>query len=362
MSRRRIGAGLACSLGHSPARSLAVALALAAGAAGVGCDPPEPVLPSEAAVLADESRVAAGLPPRAEAPPPEAPEETAAAEAPPPETREESAAGDSPPPPDPGAAAAAARGEAVAVSRLIEEKEGAAEGAPADPTVIQIGPAADGGYAPQTLAEAAAAAREKRRSEGQQRSTLVINNDNLAAFGAGGQVTLVTPGPTAAPPAAGAAAAPGAAPADTAADAAAADPERGPAGPRDELYWRDRTRGVRTRWADAAREVERLEDQAAQLRWDFYAEDDPWYRDERIKPEWDRVLDELRRARQDVRAYREELAEVLEEGRRAGALPGWLRDGIELEPEEPDSPVRREPGEEGIEEPTIFGEGEGERP
>ncbi len=340
MRRLRIGAGL-----------VAVALALAACAAGVGCAQPEPVTPSEAAVLAEETRAMAGLPSGAEAPPPEELEETAATELPPPP------AAAAAPPPDSGASAAAARGEAVDVSRLIEEKEGAAEGAPADPTVIQIGPAADGVYAPPTLAEAAAAAREKRRSEGQPRSTLVINNDNLAAFGAGGQVTLVTPGPTAAP----AAAAPGATPADAAADDAA-DPERGPAGPRDEAYWRDRARGVRTRWADAAREVERLEDQAAQLRWDFYAEDDPWYRDERIKPEWDRVLDELRSARQDVRAYREELAEVIEEGRRAGALPGWLRDGIELEPEEPDSPVRREPGEEDIEEPTIFGEGEGERP
>jgi hypothetical protein len=179
----------------------------------------------------------------------------------------------------------------------------------------------------------------------------VIDNDNLAAFGAAAQVTVVTPGtePAAAgeePAASAGAAAPG----------ASETPPRGPAGPRDEVDWRGRVRDIRTRWADAASEVERLERQADQLRWDFYAEDDPYYRDERIKPEWDRVLDDLRRARQDVRAYREELAEAVEEGRGVGALPGWLREGVELEPEEPESPVRRDPGEHDVEEPRPYGE------
>jgi hypothetical protein len=33
-----------------------------------------------------------------------------------------------------------------------------------------------------------------------------------------------------------------------------------------------------------------------------------------------------------VERLREELADTLDEGRREGALPGWLREGIELEP------------------------------
>ena len=49
----------------------------------------------------------------------------------------------------------------------------------------------------------------------------------------------------------------------------------------------------------------------------------------------------------------EEVAAFLEEGRRAGALPGWLREGIELEPEpvlvEVDGIVEHE-----AEEPTIY--------
>ena len=35
----------------------------------------------------------------------------------------------------------------------------------------------------------------------------------------------------------------------------------------------------------------------------------------------------------EVEARQEELAQFLEEGREAGALPGWLREGIDLEPE-----------------------------
>jgi hypothetical protein len=280
----------------------------------------------------EEARTDAGLPPMSEASPPDAP----AAEEPEPRPAADEAS------------AAAARGEAVAVERLVDEKDRAQKRGETDPTVFQIGPTPTGDQPRPPLAQAAAAERDKRRLEQRPKATLVINNDNLAAFAADGQLTVVTPG-TAAPaestqePA-------------TAGTAAGESPSRGPAGPRDEVYWRDRTRDVRTRWADASEEVERLELQAAQLRWDFYAEDDPYYRDERIKPEWDRVLDELRRARQDIRAYSEELAEVLTEGRRAGALPGWLREGIEFEPEEPDSPIRRSPAEGDVSEPTVYGE------
>lgn len=322
-------------------------LVLAAALAAAGCQTAQPLPPSEATAAVEETRAAAGLPPGSEPSPPEAPAETAPAETAATETPPEDQGASEVSRTD-GAAAAAARGEAVRVSRLIDEKEAAKErGAAADPTVVQIGPdPADG--EPRTLAEAAAAAREKRRREGRPRATVVIDNDNLAAFGAQGQVTVVTPGTESKPEESATAA-------DAGAPGERATPPRGPAGPRDEAYWRGHVLDIRTRWADAAREVERLEGQADQLRWDFYAEDDPYYRDERIKPEWDRVLDELRRARQDVRAYREELAEAIEQGRRAGALPGWLREGVELEPEEPESPVRREPGEADVEEPTPYG-------
>lgn len=334
MRRRRIaGAGWAV-------------LGLAAAVAAPGCTgTKQPLPPSEATLMAEETRAAAGLPPGPEAEPPAVPEEPSPVEGPPPEA--------APPAPARSASEAAASGEAVAVSRLVEEKEDAvAAGAADDPTVVEISRGREP-EAPKTLAEAAAAAREKRRREDRPRASVVIDNDNLASFGAGGQVTVMAPG-TGAPPVGEEEAA---GDASVGAESAAAP---GEGGPRDEAYWRGRARDLRTRWADAAREIERLEDRTAQLRWDFYAEDDPYYRDERIKPEWDRALDELRRARQDARAYRDDLAELIEEGRRAGALPGWLREGVELEPEEIDEPSRRRrpPGEAEVEEPTVYGQEE----
>jgi len=249
-----------------------------------------------------------------------------------------------------------------------------------DPTVVTISPSGGTRTEPRTLAEAAQAARERRGDR--PTATTVITNENLAEYAARGQVTLVPdpagdPGaaPAGSDPASGAAAAgpaaaggaPTGGPGDPGGASAAGDPADddftdAPAGPRDEAYWRDRARELRARWAAAAEEIERLETETADLRWAFYAEDDPYYRDERIKPAWDRALDDLRRARQDERAFRQQVTELMEEGRRAGALPGWLREGVELEPEEAaetDSAVGREPRTSEPIEPPAAGE---ERP
>jgi hypothetical protein len=64
-------------------------------------------------------------------------------------------------------------------------------------------------------------------------------------------------------------------------------------------------------------------------------------RDTQVKPEWDRVLERLEATRARVETRKRELSELLEEGRRAGALPGWLREGVEQEPivEEPEEEI-----------------------
>ena len=45
-------------------------------------------------------------------------------------------------------------------------------------------------------------------------------------------------------------------------------------------------------------------------------------------------LDDLKESKRDARRYHVELEETIVEGRRKEALPGWLREGIELEPTE----------------------------
>jgi hypothetical protein len=115
-------------------------------------------------------------------------------------------------------------------------------------------------------------------------------------------------------------------------------------------YWQQRGLGVRQRWHDNAEQVLELEQTAADLRRRFYAENDPRVRDLQIKPDWDRALDQLRAARAAVDAARKDLSQFLDEGRAAGAMPGWLREGTELEP--PSEPIAPAPTDSI--EPPIF--------
>ncbi len=137
------------------------------------------------------------------------------------------------------------------------------------PVVIDEG--TDQGSGPQGLAAAAAAERERRRQ-----APPPMRRSRRRPRRARHRHASISQGP----PSAGASAA--------------------PATSADEAYWSDRARGSRQRWRQSADEVDRrLEKESGGLRWKFYAEDDPYVRDQQIKPEWDRVLDDLRRARQD---------------------------------------------------------------
>jgi hypothetical protein len=101
----------------------------------------------------------------------------------------------------------------------------------------------------------------------------------------------------------------------------------------DEAYWRRRAREIRIEWRTAVESIPDAESRVAELRMQFYREDDGFYRDQEIKPAWDRALRDLEEARRSAVEKERELENFLEAGRRAGALPGWLREGIELEPE-----------------------------
>jgi hypothetical protein len=169
-----------------------------------------------------------------------------------------------------------------------------------------------GAKAPVSLLEAGRAERERRANSGPP--VAVITDKNLKEYAAKGQLTVADvrkskPQPAAAPAPEG------------------AEPVH------DEQYWRSRSREIRARWKATAEELKKLEASAAGLRRSFYAEDDPYVRDSKVKPEWDRVLDRLQETRDEVETVKKELADFEEQGRREGALPGWLREGAELVPE-----------------------------
>ena len=45
-----------------------------------------------------------------------------------------------------------------------------------------------------------------------------------------------------------------------------------------------------------------------------------------IKPAWDRTLRELEDARRELAEAEKDLSDLPEKARRAGALPGWIRE------------------------------------
>lgn len=216
-----------------------------------------------------------------------------------------------PPPPPVEAPAAEAAEEVPAKS-------------PVSDAVIVIDPGDPSSATAPSLVEAARQEKERRVHAG--KPVAVINDKNLSSY-AKGQITFAGPkqrddG------------------FDDAKDSAAREDEA-----EREQFWRSKVLAVRIGLREATAEVKELEKEAADLRRRFYGEDDPFVRDGRIKPEWDRTLDRLRLARERVAEARHELDEVLEEGRRAGALPGWLREGAEQEPAPEKPPPTVEPAE-----------------
>ncbi len=162
-----------------------------------------------------------------------------------------------------------------------------------------------------------ASKREKERKATAGKSVAVITNETLPKMAKKGQLTF----------------------ADLSKPKAGENPPAGEvASAEQQQYWSGRALAIRQRWRDAVDEGANLERQAADLRRRFYAESDPFRRDGEIKPSWDRTLDRIRLAKERADAAKKELGEFLEEGRRAGALPGWLREGAELEPEPPAPP------------------------
>ena len=162
---------------------------------------------------------------------------------------------------------------------------------------------------PRTLFEASQA--ELRRRNSGEKAGVRITNETLAEHAEGGQLTVAAP-PVGA--------------------ASAAQPDVATGDASEEL-WRARGLDLRLRWKESVEQVADLEREVALLRRRFYDEDDPFYRDNEIKPAWDRAIEDLGEARLQIAISQRNLDDFLEEGRRAGALPGWLREGAELEPE-----------------------------
>jgi hypothetical protein len=210
----------------------------------------------------------------------------------------------------------------------------AAAPAPAEkkPSSVVVIDAGDDAEAPApTLVEAAKAEKQRRKSAAAP--VAVIDNKTLADYAKGQKLTVGSQ-ETATKEAGG-----------EDADPAAEGVEK-----HDETWWRTQARDIRERWRDATDRVTDLEAKVADLRRRFYATDDPYVRDSQVKPAWDHAIEDLETARHEAEHGAQELQAFLDQGHLAGALPGWLREGIELEPT---PPVPQKPPTADAGEPPI---------
>lgn len=157
---------------------------------------------------------------------------------------------------------------------------------------------------------------QPRRREVEKKKAVRITNDSLVTEADKGKVSTSDVRPAATPEPTAKAGAP--------AEAAAAPPA--PSAEDREAYWRGEGRRLRELVANLKESIARLEEDTRRLESDFYSWDDGSYRDRVIKPAWDKAREELTTARRELPAAEKDLADLPDRARRAGALPGWLRE------------------------------------
>jgi hypothetical protein len=180
-------------------------------------------------------------------------------------------------------------------------------------------PAGPGG---QSLADVVrAAGTTKGKEPGQKKPGVTIDNSSLVTDPTKGRLTTAQPAgrPQATPPT-------GAGRSTQAGPALTPSPAATPASVAEEQKWREASRAAKKRVEDAKQRVEELDAAAHKLENDFYAWDDGQYRDRVIKPAWDKTKADLEAARKELDEAEKNLADLPERARKAGALPGWLRE------------------------------------
>jgi hypothetical protein len=111
---------------------------------------------------------------------------------------------------------------------------------------------------------------------------------------------------------------------DAAQPAAPAGQAGAGAAPRSETEWRARIQSTRDALSRAQIFAEALQSRINGLSADFTARDDPAQR-AAVAADRQKSLDELERVKKEIQLHTKTLADLQEEGRRAGVPAGWLR-------------------------------------
>lgn len=108
-------------------------------------------------------------------------------------------------------------------------------------------------------------------------------------------------------------------------DAVTVGEDTAEAGGGGQAYWQQAYQDARATVAYWKEEEARLDGEVNRLERQFYAEDDPAYRDGVIKPAWDKALVDWRNAKAQVEQTAGLPDKVMNDARKDGALPGWFR-------------------------------------
>lgn len=93
---------------------------------------------------------------------------------------------------------------------------------------------------------------------------------------------------------------------------------------KDEAYWKNRLAGERDGLGRSQTFADALQSRINALSTDFVNRDDPAQRNV-IAADRDKALKELARVKQEIQQHTKAIADIQEEGRRAGVPAGWLR-------------------------------------
>jgi hypothetical protein len=160
------------------------------------------------------------------------------------------------------------------------------------------------------------------------RTPIVITDDNLADYAAQGHLTTADSNTAESKSAERRPVHRSSGDANTRIEDAAAD-AAGLAADEKRQYWRRRYEQQLELLASIEDQIVILDREIPGLWRDFYAWDDPAYRDGVIKVQLDGALARSERLKQQLGVEREQLTKIRVEARKGGAEPGWFR-GLEV--------------------------------
>jgi hypothetical protein len=147
---------------------------------------------------------------------------------------------------------------------------------------------------------------------------IVISNENLSDYAAKGGLTTANPGTQTGRPA------------HSGTNVRVLDRDESAKNER-MLFWQAKYRSQLERIANIKRQIQTLDYEIPGLWRDFYAWDDPAYRDSVIKPQLDQAMNRRDTLGTQLVQAEADLQQIREDARKDGAEPGWFR-GIEEPP------------------------------